>query len=153
MYTPDPFKNYVPKGNPPKPPEEKKQAALPSNPLTEREKQKLATMSAKELISLLYRCNANYVRAALMTEEERAEAALDKLTAALLAADENTEIKDLVTLCREVLDRMRGKPGQTIMQTNVNVDVMALRKEFSKMSLETLDQIERLMIEGVAKEL
>ena len=131
-FIPDPFKNYVMKGNAPAP-AEKPQEALDLS--------RLDGMTRDELIALVRLCNADRVAVAVMSPEEIVSAF--KLKLAVGGITEKDMFKAL-PLMREWFDRQLGKAPQSVSMTveSKGIDklsderLLRLEKELARMTGE-----------------
>lgn len=139
MYTPDPFKNYTPKGNPPNKVKEKKQPSAPVNPLSDAVMQDLEAMTAEELRTLIKRiCKAAWgygnltgkdlLEAAVSSKEDAYEAL--KLRAFVLASNAS-EWREFHALATFWAEREKGKPKQSI-DTTVTLSILDLVEEATR---------------------
>lgn len=124
-YTPDPFKNYKPRQNPPQVTKGKKPDLLPSSPITERELANLAGMSHDHLISLVMRMSAQCGLVASLTDDETAQAMLDTLANTALrpiapGISLKADIQARMIAIDKWLDRKQGKAKQSIEVTEKN---------------------------------
>lgn len=136
QYTPDPFKNFTPRQNPPQP------AVIAHNEAETIDPATLAAlnpMTKEELIALIRRVSGAMWGIAIQTQQEREDAMLLNLSILALTSD---SAKAVVATTKEYFDRMRGKPAQTIDMTvkEKGVDglttdrLIALEKQLAQLS-------------------
>lgn len=127
-FTLDPA-NYEMKRNP-------AQAKAPQPALeaiTAAELEHLQGMSREELIALIKRLARQCGLVAAMTPKETAQAIIDRLAEIVLQRPRNGEeraLRDIISACNSWLDRVEGRPKQTI-EANVNMSYAALLDEIN----------------------
>ncbi len=98
--------NYQMKGNPPKP-------LVAANATPDIDLTRLDSMTIDELKALIRRSSGAVMP---MTDDELRAMAKDKLSALLQSIDAKQSPSLLLSVAREVLDRLEGKPTQRIEQ-------------------------------------
>lgn len=131
-YIPDPFKNYVPKGNPP--PAQRPEQEAP-------DLSRLDGMTREELIGLIRRVSGAMWGIGLSTPEEIADAMKLKLATGGLT---EKDMYKALPLMREWFDRQMGKAAQSIAMTVddkglgklADARLLRLEQELSRMTGE-----------------
>ena len=87
-------------------------SATPS-PLSAGEMARLEDMDREELIALVRRIACQYGQVAMMTEEEKFQAGMDRLAKLYLTLPDS-QAKEISTVFDRWADRSRGKPAMTV---------------------------------------
>lgn len=111
----------------------------------------LEGMGREELIGLIRRVSGAMWGIGIMTQAEREDAMLLKLSVLALTSD---MAKEVVPAVREYFDRVRGKPAQTIVQANMTLvlEQQSAIRELRELDTETLLQMKRLVEGGTVIE-
>lgn len=115
-----PFKNFTPRQNPPR------HAEKPLKDVT-IEFEKIDAMTLEELKHAVKRFARLHGLVACMSEEETAQAMLDRLASIALRKDANGLVRDTTNAINSWLDRVKGKPVATINQnTTITLEQLVL---------------------------
>lgn len=104
-YTLDPFTNFTPRQNPPKPKAEAVLAANDPASLSDDELRRLGEMTREELVGIVRACNADSVRVLMLSEEQQGQLVLDTLLVTAVNAADRKEARESAKLW---MDRRLG---------------------------------------------
>lgn len=141
-YTPDPFKNFTPRGNPPSVAQE---PIAVQNQIDDGTLVTLDMMTQPELVALIRRVSGAMWGVGLLTDDQRAEAMLDRLAIIALT---NVAGKPVLEAMREWLDRKQGRAIQRIEQKNLNVNLTAAKEMTTEQIMARLSNASQASLEG-----